>query len=339
MATFVLRQSTRTWRGVRPLDPRRDLPQVADLIEEAFAGELDPGGQAALRELRLAGRLGGWMAPAHLLGGEWPENFGGFVWVEEDGRVVGNVTVQRSDNFARRWQIANVAVASAYRRRGIARALMETALEHVRAQGGTWVLLQVRADNIAARGLYERLGFDAIAGTCEMFRPRAGREAIPTTPDEGPPLAPLTADEWREVYELATIALPAMALWWQPLRPHRFQIAVEQRIGEWLGHLIGWSRTWRLGWREQGQLRIALSVRAERWHGPHRLEVWVHPAYRGRWEAGLIGQALRRLATYPSRAIFAQTDTDNQPLIEALQAAGFQARRTLITMRRLVNPE
>lgn len=338
MATFVLRQSTRTWRGVRPLDPRRDLPQVADLIEEAFAGELDLGGQAALREMRLAGRLGVWMTPSHLLGGEWPENFGGFVWVEDD-RVVGNVTVQRSDSFARRWQIANVAVASAYRRRGIARALMETALEHVRAQGGTWVVLQVRADNTAARRLYERLGFDAIAGTCDLLRPRAGWEALPATPDGGPPLALLTAYEWREVYELATVALPAMALWWQPLRPYRFRIAIEQQIGEWLGRLVGWSRTWRLGWREQGQLRVALSVRAERWRGPHRLEIWIHPTCRGRWEAALIGQALRRLATYPSHAVSVQIDADNQPLIEALQTAGFQARRTLITMRRLVNPE
>ncbi len=57
MATTVVTPS-RPFRGLRPLDPRHDLPQVADLIERAFAGELDPSGQAALRELRLIGRLG-----------------------------------------------------------------------------------------------------------------------------------------------------------------------------------------------------------------------------------------------------------------------------------------
>lgn len=90
MATTALTPS-RPFRGLRPLDPRRDLPQVADLIERAFAGELDPSGQAALRELRLVGRLGGLMGWWSLAGG-WSRLFGGYVWIE-DGRVVGNVTV------------------------------------------------------------------------------------------------------------------------------------------------------------------------------------------------------------------------------------------------------
>ena len=46
------------YRGLRPLDPRKDLNQVADLIEEAFTGELEPGGIAALRDLRMLSRMG-----------------------------------------------------------------------------------------------------------------------------------------------------------------------------------------------------------------------------------------------------------------------------------------
>ena len=46
------------FRGLRPMEPSRDLRQVAALIEEAFAGQLDPRGQEALRELKVMSRLG-----------------------------------------------------------------------------------------------------------------------------------------------------------------------------------------------------------------------------------------------------------------------------------------
>ena len=48
----------------------------------------------------------------------------GFVWTE-DGRIVGNVTLTREDQARPIWIVSNVAVHPSYRRRGIARALMQ----------------------------------------------------------------------------------------------------------------------------------------------------------------------------------------------------------------------
>ena len=54
-------------------------------------------------------------------------------------------------------EILTIGVAA--RRQGIARALMAAALERARAQGARTMFLEVAADNGAARGLYEMLGF------------------------------------------------------------------------------------------------------------------------------------------------------------------------------------
>ncbi|HEY65620.1 MAG TPA: GNAT family N-acetyltransferase, partial [Caldilineae bacterium] len=235
------------------------------------------------------------------------------------------------------WQIANVAVAPAYRGRGIGRALMEAALDHIRLRGGTWAVLQVRADNEIARRLYERLGFEAITGTSELQRPEPPSELLPLP--ASPPLKSLSAGAWREIYELATIALPPLAQWWQPVRPHRFCVSPDQRLGEWLNRLIGMERVWRLGVYQQERLVAAMIVRGSRWHPPHQLEIWVHPERRGKWEDALVARALNLLVGYPGWEIETRVNTEHPQLIEALQEAGFIVRRTLITMRRRVIPE
>ena len=44
--------------GLRTIDPRRDMGQVADLIEITFRGDLDGTGQRMVREMRTLGRIG-----------------------------------------------------------------------------------------------------------------------------------------------------------------------------------------------------------------------------------------------------------------------------------------
>ena len=57
------------------------------------------------------------------------------------------------------WEIENVVVAPDVRRRGLAKRLLETLLEHARAENVHSVFLEVRESNIAARSLYETSGF------------------------------------------------------------------------------------------------------------------------------------------------------------------------------------
>jgi ribosomal protein S18 acetylase RimI-like enzyme len=220
-AQLVIDQRT-SYRGLRPLDPRKDLNQVADLIEEAFTGELEPGGIAALRDLRMLSRMGPLVGLMARSDPYLEDVLGGFVWVEDD-RVVGNVTIQRLDAYGSRWQVANVAVTKDYQGRGIGRALVQAALERIAERRGSWAVLQVRSDNPVAKGLYQqlgfenltedvmlqldrlpprwprlsrRLGYDPIAMTNGRLATPWSPRAVRSWPNGGGPYAPTTSCSW-----------------------------------------------------------------------------------------------------------------------------------------------
>lgn len=56
-------------------------------------------------------------------------------------------------------RITNIAVAPAYRGRGLGEALLNALEQEVRRRKGTLLLLEVRASNAAAIRLYQKLGF------------------------------------------------------------------------------------------------------------------------------------------------------------------------------------
>jgi ribosomal protein S18 acetylase RimI-like enzyme len=144
---------------LRPLDVRKDLLSVAELIELCFSNQMDPEGREYVRQIRQAGRDARyirWIPGAH-------ESISfplyGYVW-EQNNRIVGNLSLipfYRSGVW--RYLIANVAVHPDYRRQGIGRYLTEKALEHIQEQNVPAAWLQVRADNEAAYKLYQTLGF------------------------------------------------------------------------------------------------------------------------------------------------------------------------------------
>lgn len=58
--------------------------------------------------------------------------------------------------------ILNIAVHPAFRRRGVAKALLRFTLELLFKKGGKEVFLEVRRSNLAARRLYKGFGFKEI---------------------------------------------------------------------------------------------------------------------------------------------------------------------------------
>ena len=75
----------------------------------------------------------------------------------EEG-LVGYAFVSR---YVDAWHVMNVAVALAFRRRGIALALLERLLEATAGDRQRGYTLEVRVSNVGAIRLYERLGFEA----------------------------------------------------------------------------------------------------------------------------------------------------------------------------------
>ena len=76
-----------------------------------------------------------------------------------DGEVAGYVgTYFMADEV----DITNVAVASKYRRRGLADKLLDAVLGYSKEIEATAINLEVRPSNIPARSLYEKYGFEEL---------------------------------------------------------------------------------------------------------------------------------------------------------------------------------
>jgi len=81
----------------------------------------------------------------------------GISWAAElDGRVVG-ILIGRA--AADEFEILNLAVGKALRRRGVATQLVRAAVESARIAGARQFYLEVRASNEGAIALYKQMGF------------------------------------------------------------------------------------------------------------------------------------------------------------------------------------
>jgi ribosomal-protein-alanine N-acetyltransferase len=77
-------------------------------------------------------------------------------WVAGSGDAQGFILLRRAAEEA---EVLTLAVDPAARRQGLARRLLDHALEDLRARGCAACFLEVAADNVAARALYAASGF------------------------------------------------------------------------------------------------------------------------------------------------------------------------------------
>lgn len=110
------------------------VPQIAALEKICF---VDPWSEASIAS-ELANELALWL-------------------VALDGDTVSGYV--GSQSVMGEADMMNVAVAPAYRRQGIAEALVKELIARLAAKAVTSLTLEVRASNEAAQGLYEKLGF------------------------------------------------------------------------------------------------------------------------------------------------------------------------------------
>lgn len=333
MVAVAARRQTES-SGLRPMEPARDLPGVARLIQSAFADDLDRSGQAALREMRNMGRLGPllwWLDRASF---EFSELLSGFVWVEA-GRIVGNVTVSRAAPGSHRWIISNVAVAVPYQGRGIARALMDAAIELVREWHGRVVILQVRDDNAPALHIYRTMGFHEVFGTAYLRSDRVpALEPLPLPSGSiRLRLRRFTATDARMNYELVRTATPENVQIEQPVRLARYRLGFEHRLADWTRRLVGGGPILRLVLENDDRFVATISAEPGTWWRENRLFLTVHPSERGRVERALVSHALYHLRHWPRRATLVRHPTYHPEGVEAIKSFGFREERTLVWMK------
>ena len=102
---------------------------------------------------------------------------GGFHVVERSGRIVGFYRITQFEGRARHVaQLGTLAVDPALQGSGLAREMVEGAIEQMRALGVRRVELQAEADNSRGLAFYQKLGFAQESVQRRSYR-RAGESA------------------------------------------------------------------------------------------------------------------------------------------------------------------
>ncbi len=329
----LARGRTEAFFGLRPMEPMKDLQGVADLIEEAFARDLDRAGQSALQELRWLSRVKPilwWMIKTNP---DHTDFLSGFVWEESD-KIVGNITVNRTGLGSRRWLISNVAVSKYYRGRGIARSLMYAAIELVKEYHGASVSLQVRTNNEPAKQLYQSLEFKEISGTTYLSSNRVPKVKCSPLPQRiNLRHRDYTTTDARDTYGLACAATPLTVQKEWPLRQRHFRLHSGERINDIFRWVVGGGASVFWAVNDGRRLISIVNVRPGSWRQTHKIELIVHPDWRGYLERPLISRALQYLSPWCNRGITLKHPAYHTEAIEAYKEFGLKETQTLTWLK------
>ena len=129
---------------IRTMEPQ-DVPQIAELEKVCFS---DPWSENSIIS-ELDNPLSCWLVA---------------VSGEQVVGYVGSQTVLDGSDMM------NIAVSPDFRRKGIAESLIEALISFLRERGSRCLILEVRASNVPAIALYEKLGFLEIGRRRNYYR-------------------------------------------------------------------------------------------------------------------------------------------------------------------------
>jgi ribosomal protein S18 acetylase RimI-like enzyme len=322
MSSITVPMKTKDHPHLRPLNVLRDLSAVADLIELCFSPTMDNEGQRYLSDMRRASRDDSFLRWASRMTETASMPLMGYVW-EQDGRIIGNASlIPFRDRGKRIYLIANVATHPDFRRRGIGRALTERVMKQARNKTAAAIWLHVRDDNPGAIKLYQDLGFREVARRTTWQGSPEHRLALPDTDIQVVPRQPRfwpLQQEWlRRIY-------PKDLSWYQSwntnaLRPGLWNwlylLFIDFNVKQWAAvrkdELLA-----TLTWMPQGGRSESLFAAA----GPTSASSEALTA--------LLNHARRSISYPPSLTL----DYPANEMGEAISAAGFKPRRTLLWMR------
>jgi ribosomal protein S18 acetylase RimI-like enzyme len=306
---------------LRPLNVLRDLSAVADLIELCFSPTMDNEGQRYLSDMRRASRDDSFLRWASRMTDTASLPLMGYVW-EQDRRIIGNASLIPFRNKGKRvFLVANVATHPDYRRRGIGRALTERVMTQARDKRASAIWLHVRDDNPGAIKLYQDLGFQEIARRTTW---QSEPDSRLSSPDTHIKIVPRYPRFWAQQQEWLRRLYPDALSWYHSwninsLRPGIFSwlylLFVDFNIKQWAAarddKLLA-----TLTWMPQGNRSESLYAAAGMQSDPDALTL-------------LLIHARRTISYYSSLTL----EYPAGELTEAISAAGFKPRRTLLWMR------
>jgi hypothetical protein len=245
----------------------------------------------------------------------------GYVW-EQDGRIVGNASlIPFRDKGKRVYLIANVATHPEYRRHGIGRALTERVMKQAYDKKASAVWLHVRDDNAGAIKLYQSLGFREIAHRTTWFASVDTRLPHPETDVR---IVPRHPRFWPQQQEWLRRVYPDELGWYHSWNLH----SLRPGLWNWLYFLL-----FDTSIRQWAAIRHDQLLATLTWM-PHggRSESLYAAAGPGSDPAALTAllvHARRTVTYYPQLSL----EYPASEMAEAIRAAGFKPRRSLLWMR------
>ena len=312
---------------IRPLNVLRDLSAVADLIELCFSPTMDHDGQRYLSDMRRASRDDSFLRWASRMTENASLPLMGYVW-EQDGDIIGNASLIPFRKYGKRiYLIANVATHPDYRRRGIGRALTERVMKQARDKRASEIWLHVRDDNPGAIALYEELGFQEIARRTTW---QAGPDSRLSYPETGISIVPRHPRFWPLQQEWLQRLYPDNLSWYQSWKPNALRpglrnwmylLFVDFNVKQWAA--VGQDELLAtLTWMPQGG-------RAESLYAATGPALAGPPGGNAEALVYLLIYARRTLTYHPQLTLEYPADE----MSDAISAAGFKPRRTLLWMR------
>jgi ribosomal protein S18 acetylase RimI-like enzyme len=306
---------------IRQLNVLRDLSAVADLIELCFSPTIDNEGQRYLSDMRRASRDDSFLRWASRMTETASLPLMGYVW-EQDGRIIGNASlIPFRDRGKRIFLIANVATHPDYRRRGIGRALTERVMKQARDKKASAIWLHVRDDNPGAIKLYQELGFQEAARRTTW---QADPDTRLTYPQTDIRIVPRHPRFWPQQQDWLRRFYPDALSWYHAwninaLRPGLWNwlylLFVDFNVKQWAA-VLNDELLATLTWIPQGGRSESLYATTGIGSSPEALtSLLIHA---------------RRTIMYHSQLTLEYPAGEMR---EALNAAGFKPRRTLLWMR------
>jgi ribosomal protein S18 acetylase RimI-like enzyme len=144
----------------------------------------------------------------------------GHVW-EEDDRIAGFTQLHRRGTTDT-WYISAVGVHPDFRRRGIARQLVEAAIDFIRQRNGKRLLLDVIEGNVPAINLYTKLGFENYASNMQLEIQPSSLPTAPTLP-AGYRLEITDDFTWQPRFEFMKRITPEKLARFEPVEEGRYK--------------------------------------------------------------------------------------------------------------------
>ncbi|MBP7686329.1 MAG: GNAT family N-acetyltransferase [Thermoflexales bacterium] len=301
-----------------------ELDKMLDLMEVAFADDAAREGRSLRADMAGIQRLLPVLRVLMKIKPSFADKFYTLAW-EVDSRFVAGITLSQQGSDKQRWYIFNVATHPDFRGRGLARKLVTAALDHVRARGGKRVLLDVRADNVAAYNLYASVGFLHLETSTTL------KGTLSHLPDCVWPsdytVRQLRDGEWQPAFDLAQRVASEATRTVCPITPDQFRDGPVARLMQRVMTRAQKRHAERWLVERAGQpIGLAASYAQLTGRNPHHIKVSLDPA-AGDIAPALLAQTINRVVNGTAHACLIDVPGDSSA-INFLKSIGCEAIET-----------